>query len=144
MSEATRIADVLGGRKVLGRDIKNMNDLMDITRHGLSVKVIYALQERTGVPRGMFVDSITLSARTFSRRMAERILKPDESDRAVRIARVVARAEDALGSLEKARLWLSRPNRAINMVAPITLLDTDTGAQRVTDILGRIEHGTFS
>lgn len=144
MSEATRIAEVLGGRKVLGRDVKDIDELLDITRHGLPVKVVTTLEARTGFSRDRFAVWITLSSRTMSRRLGERFLKPDESDRAVRIARIVARAEDALGNQDKAKRWLSRPNRALGMVAPVSLLDTDLGAQRVADLLGRIEHGTFS
>lgn len=144
MSEATRIANVLGGIKVLKREIKDMDDLVAITREGLPVKVVTILQNRTGVGRESFETWITLSKRTYARRQGEGYLKPDESDRAVRIARVVARAEEALGDPEKAKLWLTRPIRALGMVAPITLLDTDPGAQQVTAVLGRIEHGTFS
>ncbi len=144
MSEATRIANILGGRSVLKKDINDIDDLMEITRKGLPTKSVFILMGRTGVRRELFETWITLSSRTFTRRMGERYFKPDESDRAVRIARVVARAEDALGSPEKARAWLTRPNRALGMVPPYAMFDTDLGVQRVMEVLGRIEHGTFS
>lgn len=35
------------------------------------------------------------------------------------------------------------PNRALSMVAPGSLLNTNLGAQLVMDAFGRIEHGTF-
>lgn len=144
MSEASRIADVLGGRKVLGVEVKKVDDLLKLTRRGLPVQVVQVLEVRSGLGREAFGKWVTLSERTLSRRLTERYLKPDESDRAVRIARVVARAEEALGSADKARAWLRRPNRALGMAEPVSLLDTDLGAQQVTDVLGRIEQGTFS
>ena len=49
-----------------------------------------------------------------------------------------------LGTEEKAAMWLSRPNRALNGELPIRLLDTDVGARQVEDLLGRIEHGVVS
>jgi ribosomal protein S16 len=45
---------------------------------------------------------------------------------------------------ERAVRWLHRPNRALGGPAPLTLLDTDLGAQQVEQLLGRIEHGVYS
>jgi putative toxin-antitoxin system antitoxin component (TIGR02293 family) len=56
----------------------------------------------------------------------------------------VVRAEEAFGDEEKARRWLSRPNRAVGGHAPLTLLDSDAGALAVERVLGRIEHGVYS
>lgn len=147
MSEATRIANVLGGRKVLGVEVKETEDLVKIVRRGLPYKVLPTLetylvikdQEQAGIWQW-----VLSSSRTHARRRIERLLKPDESDRAMRVARVFARAEEVLGNREKAGLWLRRPNRALGMAEPLSLLDNDLGAQQVTDVLGRIEHGTFS
>ena len=66
-----------------------------------------------------------------------------ESDRAYRLVGIAARAEDVLGSAEKAREWLTRPNRALGQVSPLSLLDTDEGARQVEAVLGRIEHGVW-
>ena len=57
---------------------------------------------------------------------------------------VLAQAQDTLGSLEKAKSWLSLGNRSLGGVTPLSLLDTDIGAQAVQDVLGRIEYGVFS
>ena len=82
--------------------------------------------------------------RTLARRQKQARLTADESDRVVRVARVMANAIQVLGSREKAAQWLRSPNRALDATAPISLLDTDIGAQQVGEILGRIEYGIYS
>lgn len=40
--------------------------------------------------------------------------------------------------------WLTSPNAALDGATPISLLDTEFGAEAVMDTLGRIAHGVFS
>lgn len=87
---------------------------------------------------------LAIPLRTLTRRKAERRLRPEESDRLVRLARILAQAVDVLGSTEKASQWLQRPNRALGGETPLSLLDTDLGSRQVEEVLGRIEHGVYS
>jgi putative toxin-antitoxin system antitoxin component (TIGR02293 family) len=64
--------------------------------------------------------------------------------RAIRIARVLSRATEALGSKDKARSWLQKEVKALGMVKPLSLLDSDLGTEQVIAVLGRIETGTYS
>lgn len=144
MGEATQIASILGGRKVLGVEVRGIDDLIALIHRGLPVKTMTRLAAYAGLERRLLGQWMGLSDRALARRLAGRSLTPHESDRIVRIARVFVRAEVALHSREKANLWLRRPNRVLGQAEPGSLLDTDVGAQRVTDVLGRIEHGTFS
>lgn len=141
MSEVDQIVEVLGGAKVLGKHIKHVDDLIAVSRRGLPARVIVALSDQLGLARDEVGDYLLISRRTRYR--AER-LKPSASDRAVRLARVIARANKVLGNFDKARGWLMHTNRALGNVIPFSLLDTDLGAQAVLDVLGRIEHGSFS
>lgn len=84
---------------------------------------------------------IQINERTAQRRRERGALSPEESDRIARVARVSQRAIDALGDAGRAREWLKRPNRTLQDVAPLDLLGTDAGSERVTDELGRIEYG---
>ena len=87
---------------------------------------------------------LSIPERTFARRRHERRLRADESDRLVRVARIAALAEGTLGGKERAIHWLHRPNRALGLAAPLSLLDTEIGARQVEDVLGRIAHGVYS
>jgi putative toxin-antitoxin system antitoxin component (TIGR02293 family) len=81
--------------------------------------------------------------RTLARRKGGR-LDPQESERLLRLVRLVARATEVLGSRAKAMHWLAAPNRALEGTAPLSLLDTDIGTQEVEAVLTRIEQGVFS
>jgi putative toxin-antitoxin system antitoxin component (TIGR02293 family) len=60
------------------------------------------------------------------------------------VAFVLLQASKVLGSLEKARDWLNRPNRALGNEPPISRLDTEIGKREVEDVLNRITHGIYS
>lgn len=84
---------------------------------------------------------VRIPSRTIARR--ERF-KPDESERILRVASVFQRVIEVLGSLDKARRWFTGPKRALGGKTPIEFCDTEFGAEEVTNLLGRIEHGVFT
>jgi putative toxin-antitoxin system antitoxin component (TIGR02293 family) len=91
------------------------------------------------------INQLVLPARTLAhRRQHDQPLSPEESDRFARVLRLVALAEETFGDSDKARLWLRRPNRALEGRDPLDLLDTDGGARAVETILGRIGYGVYS
>jgi putative toxin-antitoxin system antitoxin component (TIGR02293 family) len=67
-----------------------------------------------------------------------------ESDRLYRVAYIAYVAAATLGGLEPSRTWLSRPNRGLGGVSPLSLLDTDIGCRQVEELLARLNHGIFS
>ena len=87
---------------------------------------------------------LDLPPRTLARRKKERRLHADESDRLLRLGRVAALAEEALGSREKATRWLHETNVALGNETPLRHLDSDLGARQVEDVLVRISHGVYS
>jgi putative toxin-antitoxin system antitoxin component (TIGR02293 family) len=68
----------------------------------------------------------------------------EESDRLLRLARVVERAVQVLGDRERARRWLTAPSPALGQAVPLALLDTDLGTHQVEELLGRIDFGVYS
>ena len=122
-------------------------ELAEAIRAGLPAKALdYLLQDwAQWVPSAAEIYRVIGSARTLQRKRTQsRKLSADESDRLARLARLVVRAEEALGDPGKAHRWLTRPNRALGGHRPLTLLDSDAGARMVERILGRIEHGVYS
>lgn len=59
-------------------------------------------------------------------------------------ARVFERTEEVFEDADAACDWLTSPNAALDGATPISLLDTEFGAEAVMDTLGRIAHGVFS
>jgi putative toxin-antitoxin system antitoxin component (TIGR02293 family) len=143
--EAQTIANVLGGRKVIGKTIKNPDELRSLIRKGLPVGSLTVLAERLGVGNGILSRKLGIPQRTLTRRMSqESLLTPAESDRTVRMARIYAQAVEMIGDEHKASAWLNTPNRALGGERPLDQLDTDLGARMVEDVLGRIAYGVYS
>lgn len=59
------------------------------------------------------------------------------------IDRVINRAADVIGDRQEAMRWLGTPIRGLDFATPISLLATEDGRMRVTDILGQMEHGIW-
>ena len=112
---------------------------IDATRRGLPVSAVDALVE-TGRLSLSEIDRIVLPRKTLSHRRGLGALTPDQSDRLIRVARVIAAAEETFGSSEKAHRWLRRKTTALGGDAPLDLL-TSGGARQVERRLSRIDHG---
>ncbi|MGH7154730.1 MAG: type II RES/Xre toxin-antitoxin system antitoxin [Acetobacteraceae bacterium] len=87
------------------------------------------------------LDRVVLPRKTLANRRRLGTLTPEQSDRLVRVARVLAIAEETFGSREKASAWLRRPTTALAGESPLGLLDTDEGAREWESLLGRFAHG---
>jgi putative toxin-antitoxin system antitoxin component (TIGR02293 family) len=141
----TAIADILGGTKVLKRKIGSPADLVELTRAGLPADILPALAAELSVDRKAVAQAIGITERTLSRRLSTRSrLSSEESDRTVRLARILAQAIDTLGDMTKAARWLQTPNRVLQGLTPFELLDTDAGVRSVETVLGRIAYGVYS
>lgn len=119
-------------------------ELRAAVRQGLPFTCFEALARSLQLSQGEITAVLGIPARTVARRRASGSLTPQESDRLYRIARAIEQASEVLGSLEKARLWLKTPNRALAGEIPLALLDTEIGSRQVDEVLQRINHGIFS
>lgn len=115
-------------------------DLVREIRNGLPAVSIENFV-RAGKLTHVEVDRIVLPRKTLAHRKEIGKLTADQSDRLMRVARVIAFAEDTFGDEGKARIWLRRPTSALANFAPLDLLDTEEGAREVETVLARIAHG---
>ena len=135
------LAEYLGGSQALGREIRSDFDLDDAIREGLPLSTIESVVGG-GALRPSELDALVIPRRTLAhRKRLGRRLTTRQSDRLARVVRVVARAEEAIGDLAKAKRWLRKPNRALQGRRPLDLLITGVGVRIVEQLLGRIEHG---
>lgn len=129
----------------LRRAVRTPLELAPIIREGLPPGSFEAVAARLEMSVPATAEALGLAKRTIARRIERnQPLAPEESERVVRVARVLAEATSVLGSFEKARRWVSKPSRALGGEVPLSLLDTDVGASAVFEELGRIEHGVFA
>ncbi len=141
------VARKLGGISVMGRELKTDADLIHAVRQGLPSKALDAifadLSEQQISQASVY--RVIGSERTLQRkRTLNLVLSSLESDRLARLARILVRAEEALGDGSRSRRWMAQPNRALGGERPIDLLDSDAGTLTVERVLGRIEHGVYS
>jgi putative toxin-antitoxin system antitoxin component (TIGR02293 family) len=141
----TDVLELLGGEKVLKRQVSGVEDLREVLREGLPFRALEALAKAMEVQTAALTKIIRVAPRTLARRKgSESSFSSIESDRIYRVARIMSLSIEVLGSKEKAKEWLSRPSRALGGESPLSLLDTDVGAKQVEEVLGRITHGVFS
>jgi putative toxin-antitoxin system antitoxin component (TIGR02293 family) len=109
-------------------------------RRGLPVSAADDIVKSGAITSGEFYD-VVIPRKTLTNRRATGSLTPDQSDKLVRVARVIAKAEQTFGNPEKAHRWLRRPTALLNGEEPLKLLDTEAGARAVEELLIRIDHG---
>ncbi len=144
-SSSTRSVEaLLGGRGVLHAKPRTALDWVSVIRHGISSSAVEFIAKTIQVTQSELASALGIPERTLARRKREGTLNSEESAKVVRLARVVERAEEVFEDLETALTWLKTPNAALFRVTPLSLLDTDIGAESVMDTLGRIEHGVFA
>jgi putative toxin-antitoxin system antitoxin component (TIGR02293 family) len=138
------IADVLGGQKALKRRVGTDDDLVSLIRKGLPIKVLSRLAESWMFDKRALAHAVGMSTRTLSRRISlDGRMSVVESDRTVRLARMLAFANEVFGDRDRASQWLLTRNVVLGE-KPFDLLDTDTGIRSVETILGRIAWGIYS
>jgi putative toxin-antitoxin system antitoxin component (TIGR02293 family) len=130
----------LGGEDVTG-PLRSDLDIVRMVRRGVPTEAVDHFLRASQLSFNS-IERHVLARRTFRRRqLAEQPLDPAESDRLLRLVRLVAAADETFGSVDKALAWLGRENRALDGQAPLSLADTDLGARSVETLLGRIGHG---
>ena len=124
---------------------RGAGDLIAAVREGLPAGTLVRLAERLGLSQADLSAKLGIPLRTLNRRIAQHgRLTASESDRTARMAQVFADAVETLGDEPKAAQWLKTPNRALDGVSPLDLLDTDPGVREVEQVLGRIAYGVYS
>lgn len=114
-------------------------------REGFPYRSIEALQRYLDITQAELAAALGVSRQTVIRNQKQqKHLSSQMSDQLYRVARVARRAVEVFGNHEVATKWLKLPNGALGGRAPLSLLDTDAGAEKVTDVLGRIEYGVYS
>jgi putative toxin-antitoxin system antitoxin component (TIGR02293 family) len=150
MARTARVVAILGGASLVGAlrgaPSNEPGELRwtRLVRDGLPARSAQHLASTLGVSVPDLATSLRLPARTLHRRLAKNEkLTPEESERNVRAARLLAKAQELLGDAN-GRGWVLSPCRGLGGEVPLTLLDTADGFTAAMDELGRLEHGVVS
>jgi putative toxin-antitoxin system antitoxin component (TIGR02293 family) len=141
MITVKRIASIMGGEPLLRRKVRSLADLQAAVADGLPKATLERTVRHVVLDRG---EARRLIARivppaTYKRRKA--VLKPEESEKVERLARVIATAEEAWDSEADARQFLTSPHPLLGNRSPIEVAQTELGARQVEELLWQIVHG---
>jgi putative toxin-antitoxin system antitoxin component (TIGR02293 family) len=118
------------------------SDVLRMVEERLATSVIKRLGT-LGLSRAE-IDAAVIPSRTLQHRRSRRErLTVEESDRVLRVIRVLSSAEAIYGSRERALAWLRRPHARLEGRSPLSLLKTDTGSRIVEEMLVQIDEGMF-
>ncbi len=141
MVEPARIAEIMGGPAVLGREVRSLDDLEELVEGGLPKAALGNALRRVyarATERKRILFQVVPQA-TFYRRLAK--LRITESERTERLARVIAAAEGVWEDQDDAREWLTQPHPELAGRTPMEAALTELGARRVEEVLDRLEYG---
>ena len=117
--------------------------LIQAIREGLEYASFETLQADLKVTQQQLAEVMGINKRTLQNRKRAGRLTPQESDHLLRIARVFAQAHHYFGTPEQARAWLKKPGYAFKEESPLSLLDTEVGAEQVLTLLKQLEYGVL-
>ena len=127
----------------LGTEAGSEQKVVRLVENGLPTRVINRLIER-GLTRSE-VFEIIIPLRTWKHRKSRHEpLSKDESERSVRAAKILARAQAVMGDEESALAWLRTPKRRFEGRSPIQMLSTEAGGRLVEQMLIQIDQGMFA
>ena len=128
--------------QLLAARVRNDADLADLAQERIDVYVIDRLSAQ-----GLKADELAfiIPRRTLThRRQQHERLSTEESDRAIRLARIVAQTNTAFGSAEKAMRWLRNPQTRFTGRNALEMAGTEHGARLVEEALVQIDEGYFA
>jgi putative toxin-antitoxin system antitoxin component (TIGR02293 family) len=91
------------------------------------------------------IHAFVVPKRTLARRVAaHEPLSVEETDKAVRLARIDRLAAEIFGDPAKAHRWLRKPKRSLGDETPLAYLATEAGARAIEEMLNQIDHGILA
>ncbi len=127
----------------LGQSVKSESELAEVVQRRIPTQIVSTFVAR-GLTRDEFHD-VVIPLRTFKHRKTRaEDLSIDESDKALRMARVLALAEDVFGNRDKALAWMRKPKRRFAGETPMHMLQTEAGGRLVEQMLIQVDEGMFA
>jgi putative toxin-antitoxin system antitoxin component (TIGR02293 family) len=131
-------------KKMQSAKAKHPTELIRKIQKGLRFSELETLQNSIGMPFEQLAAKLCISRSTLQRRKVAGRLSPDESDKVMRLSRLLEHATNVFGDIERARAWLKFPQRGLGGAIPLDYAETEVGAREVDDLLGRIEYSVYT
>jgi putative toxin-antitoxin system antitoxin component (TIGR02293 family) len=141
-ANAISTAEMLGGAKMLGVEVKSDRDLEKIILNGLPTDTIAKIVDR--IYPGQTDKYYQLVPRsTLVRRQREgSLLSVEESQKAERIARIFSFAVEVWGNEAKAKEFMKKAHPMLDDRTPFEASLNELGSRQVEQLLGRLMFGS--
>jgi putative toxin-antitoxin system antitoxin component (TIGR02293 family) len=127
---------------LLGLQTFESAELHSKVRRGLSYESFERLRRVLDLSASRAGELVQIPPRTLARRKELKRFEPEESDRLIRLSRLVGAALELFeGDVGDMRAWLTTPHAALGEQTPLDFATTDIGAREVENLIGRLEHG---
>jgi putative toxin-antitoxin system antitoxin component (TIGR02293 family) len=104
-------------------------------RKGLPYRTVETVMENTGMTTNAIATTLSIPMRTLMNHRKTGTLSPAVSDKIYRFSRIFALAMEMTGSKEDASEWMGEEAPELGGVTPMSLMDTDYGAERVEALI---------
>jgi putative toxin-antitoxin system antitoxin component (TIGR02293 family) len=127
----------------LGAETASEFDLARLAEDGLPTGIVGLMTEQGLTSKEVY--SIVIPERTLKHRKSRKErLSRDESDKAIRAARLLARAQSIFGNHDKALVWMRQAKQRFGGRTPLDLITTEAGGRVVEEMLIQIDEGMFA
>tara|TARA_B100000676_G_C17988097_1_gene793194 strand:+ start:318 stop:752 length:435 start_codon:yes stop_codon:yes gene_type:complete len=131
--------------RISGVPLAEQSKLIDVVKAGLPYRALLDLQAAFQISRSEIGKALLITPSTMSRRKTGGYLRPDESDRVVRLARMLDLATPMMdGDQQSAATWMRTPRAVLNGESPLMRSGTEVGVRDVEDLINRIQAGVFN
>lgn len=139
---AEQIADVLGGRRVLGRRVRSMRELDDIVREGMPKSALDTFIAALGASQNREF-AVQLRNKIVPRATYNRVdrFNLQVSETTERLARLYAMALSIFGEPAAATRFMANAHPELDNRAPFEVALTEIGGREVEEVIERGLHG---
>lgn len=128
----------------IGVKADDLMGFIGLIKDGLPIDALYHLKVKLDIPESRLMNTVAMSKRTLTRRKQEGRLSTVESEKIVRIGKLFDKAVQVFGGSDAAAAkWFKASARGLGGKTPLSMVETEIGAQEVLALLTRIEHGVF-
>ena len=123
----------------------NQTALVFAALKGVPAALFFELADLTGYRREQLANVFDTSLKTFQRYDREqRRLKPQDSERLLKLKALFEHGTEVFDSAESFRRWLDKPAYGLGGQMPFDRLHTSGGMDLIQDELVRIEYGDLA
>lgn len=119
-----------------------LGEQIEVLERGLPSSALGEIATALGLPKARIIKALKLVLRTMTEREKKHErFSTTESERLYRIVRARSLAREIFSSDAAVAEWLGAPDRTLGGRAPLEMLATDLGAQKVESLLRAMIHG---